>query len=82
MEEGDGIRREINISHPESDLYVQLAANKNIKRLSDELYIIGDNGYYIRVEHSDGTKPILRDVSDGKELIAPVKNKLIYSLIF
>lgn len=82
MEEGDGIRREISLLQPINELYVRIAANQNIQALSNELFVVGDKAYYIQIDSSGGLKPILRNASGGKELIIPIQDKLVYSVLF
>lgn len=81
-ENGQGIRREINIQQPVPNLYARLAESNSIQMLENGLYILEGKSYYVKVEDSGGAKPVIRDSNGRKELVVPVQNKIIYSILF
>jgi hypothetical protein len=82
-EKGHGFIREISIQNPQPSLYLKLAAAKNIEKVNDGLYLVDDKSYYLQVDKSSGSSPLLRDGSNGqKELLLPVKNKISYTILF
>lgn len=82
LEDGHGIRREITAENPSNDLYVRLAEGSTIEPMTQGMYLIDDKAYYLRVEDAGGAKPIIRDMAGRQELIMPVRQKLIYSILF
>lgn len=83
IEKGQGFIREISVQNPQPSLYFKLASAKNIEKVNDWLYMIDDKSYYLQIDKSSGSAPLLRDGSDGqKELLLPVKNKITYTILF
>lgn len=82
LENGQGIIRTINIQNPGENLYARLVQGEKIEMVSRGLYLIGDKAYYLRLENTGGSKPIVRNVSGKQELIVPVQDQLIYSILF
>ena len=41
-----------------------------------------DKSYYIKVENSESLHPTIREQNGRKELIAPIQDKLTYSILF
>jgi hypothetical protein len=82
LEDGQGIRREITVQNPTDNLFVRLFEGKSIETASDGLYIIDDKTYYVRLEEAGGAKPLVREAEGRKELIIPIQNKLVYSILF
>jgi hypothetical protein len=82
MDNNQGLRREITIDKPVVNLYVQLAEADKIETSADNLYLINDKSYYLRVEDSGGGKPIVRDANGRKQLLIPIQNKISYSILF
>lgn len=81
MENGKGLTRDIILEKGTSDLYFLLAQAENIEDLGKGMYLIGDKSYYIQL--ADGVaKPVIRSVDGQKQLVAPIGNKLSYSLLF
>lgn len=78
-EDGKMFKREISVKGSAANLYARLAVAKNITKLSDGLFVIGENSYYIKV--TEGT-PSIRESAGMKELIAPLGEKITYSIIF
>jgi hypothetical protein len=68
------------------DVFLRVAAGRNISQLDNGLYQVDDKSYYIRLdgEHTRGAR--LRTTSGGQELIVPVPQReeatLSYSLIW
>jgi hypothetical protein len=81
LENGQGLHREITLQGPASDLFVRIAAGKNIEAVSNGLYVLDDKTYYIRMD-DDNTKPLIRDAAGGKELIVSLQNKIGYAILF
>ena len=67
---------------PVQDLYAQLAKGKNIELLPGGLYVVDDKTYYIQIDQAGGAQPIVRTVSGQQELLLPVKEKIIYTILF
>ena len=82
LDNAHGIQRKIVVSNPATDLYARLAKSGNIEKLSDTLYVIGDKDYYLRINESKGNQPLLRKIDGQQELLVPVQNELIYSILF
>lgn len=77
-----GIRREISLQNPATNLYLRLAEGNTIETVSDGLYLINDKSYYLRIDDAGGGKPVIRNSNGRKELIAPIQNKVTYSILF
>lgn len=82
MDGNQGIHREIIVQNPAANLYLRLAKASSIEMVSEGLYLINDKTYYLRVDDAASAKPLIRDVTGGKELIIPVQNKVSYSILF
>jgi hypothetical protein len=82
IEGNQGVHREITIQNPASNLYLRLAKASSIEMVSEGLYLINDKTYYLRIDDAATAKPLIRDVTGGKELIIPVQNKVSYSILF
>jgi hypothetical protein len=78
-EDGKMFKREIMVKGSSVNLYARLAVAQNITKLSDGMYIIGENSYYIKV--IEGT-PSIRESAGMKELVLPVGEKITYSIIW
>lgn len=82
MENGQGISRTITVENAPQNFYVRLAAAKSIEQKSENLYLIDDQSYYLRLDDSGKMKPVIRDVNGQKEIIIPIQNKITYSILF
>lgn len=82
LEKGEGLKREIAVEQAIPDLYARLAVGKSISAVSNDLYLVDDKAYYIRVEDAGNAKPIIRDSEGRKELVVPVQTKISYSILF
>jgi hypothetical protein len=79
----DGIKRELTVKDPREKLYCRVAAEGAISPAGKNLFVIGDRGYYIKLD--DRYKPVIRRVSNGMELLVPIDKSnptLTYSIIF
>lgn len=79
-ENNSGFIREIQVTNAPPDLYVRLANNDKIEKAGEGIYLIGNHEYFIQVDESAGV--ILRNSGNKKELIVPIKTKIVYSLLF
>jgi hypothetical protein len=77
-----GIRREITLQNPVADLYLRLAEADKIEQVSPSLYLLNDKSYYLRIDDAGTAKPLIRDVHGRKEMIVPIRQKVIYSILF
>ena len=82
LENRQGISREISVLNPPDDLYVRLAANKNIEDLGNGLYLMDDKSYYLKIDDMSEAKAMIRDAAESKELLIPIKNKIKYTILF
>ncbi|MFP5081727.1 DUF1080 domain-containing protein [Pedobacter sp. JCM 36344] len=80
MPEGKGIRRELSLESPVKGTFVRLATGRKIEVIKSGMYCIDDN-YYISLDGTGGEKPVVRNSGGFQELIIPIKQKLIYSII-
>ncbi|MEO6455623.1 MAG: family 16 glycoside hydrolase [Ginsengibacter sp.] len=78
----EGIRREISLETPVANLYVRLGEANNIETISDGLYLLNDKSYYLRIDDAGNAKPVIRDADGHKEIVIPIRNKIIYSILF
>ncbi len=82
LENGEGLRREINLKNAGANSYARLAEGKNIELVSDGFYLVDDKSYYLRIDDTGSAAPFIRDINGRKELLVPVQSKLIYSVLF
>jgi hypothetical protein len=82
LENNAGISREIAIEKPIKDLYARLAVANKIEDIGNGLYLLDDKSYYLRIDEAAGVTPVIRDASNKKELIIPVRSKIKYSIFF
>ena len=82
LEKGQGISRQISLSDTSAGLYIRLADAATIVEVSEGLYLIDDQSYYLRLDDAAGAKPVIRDQNGRKELIIPVIKSLSYSILF
>ena len=78
-EDGKMFKREISVKGSALNIYARLAVAQNITKLSDGIFIIGENSYYIKV--IEGT-PSIRESAGMKELVLPLGKKITYSIIW
>ena len=77
-----GIQREITLQNPVANLYMRLAQADTIELVSDGLYLVGDKSYYLRLSDPAKAKPVIRTANGHRELLVPIQDKLIYSILF
>jgi hypothetical protein len=82
MDKSQGLHREISIDAPVTNMYMRLAVADKIETAEDNLYLVGDKSYYLRIDDAGTNKAIIRDINGRKELLIPVQNKLSYSILF
>jgi hypothetical protein len=82
MANGQGIHREVTVQNPAAaNLFMRLASGNKIETFKNGLYIVDDK-YYIRLDDIGDAKPVVRSSGGMQELIAPIQQKLTYSIIF
>ncbi len=82
LEKGQGINRRISLSDTSVGLYFRLAEAANITKVSEGLYLIDDQSYFLRLDEADGAKALIRDQNGRKELIIAAVKNLSYSILF
>ncbi len=82
LEKGQGINRKIDLSDSPAGLYFRLAEAENITHVSQDLYLIDDQSYFLRLDETGGSKALIRDQNGRKELIIPAVKSLSYSILF
>ena len=82
LDNGQGIRRILEVAQPGDKLYIKLAEGNSIKALSDGLYVIDDKAYYLQIDNAANAKPLIRDGNGKKQLIVPLQSQLSYSILF
>ena len=82
IEKGQGITRQITLSDSPAGLYFRLAEAANITEVSEGLYLVDDQSYFLRLEETGGSKALIRDQNGRKELIFPAVKSLSYSILF
>ena len=61
---------------------MQLAVADKIEEISTGLYLIGDHAYYLKIDNAGTAKAIVREQKGQKELLLPIQDQLIYSILF
>ncbi|MDQ6814720.1 MAG: DUF1080 domain-containing protein, partial [Bacteroidota bacterium] len=79
---GKGISREISLQNPATNLFLKLAEADKIETVSENLYLVNDKSYYVRLEDVGSSKPVIRNSNGHKELVIPIQNKISYSILF
>lgn len=82
LEKGQGISRQISLSDNPAGIYFRLAEAANITEVSQGLYLVDDQSYFLRLDESSGSKAQIRDQNGRKELIIPAVKSLSYSILF
>lgn len=80
-ENGEALKRTINISNNPGNLYVNIAEGKIIENISKGWYLVDDNSYYLRIDNSEAV-PVIKQVNGRSVLIAPVQNTISYSILY
>lgn len=81
LPEGKGVQREVTVTSAPGDLYARLASGTRISPMENGMYLVDDQ-QYVRLDDLGGAKPTVRDSGGRQELIVPVKNKVVYSILF
>lgn len=82
LENGKGIQRQISVDQPAANLYARLADGNEIEEVSKGTYLVDGKAYYIRLDEAGGAKPLVRNIGGRQELIVPVRNRLVYSILY
>lgn len=83
IDNGQGLHRELTVQSPSGgELYARLAEGATIEETSSGMYVVDGKSYYLRLDDSKATKPIVRDTNGRKELVVAVKGKVGYSILF
>lgn len=81
-EQGKGLRREISAQQPAESLYVRLAEGSSIKEMEDGMYAIDGKSYYLQLENPAMAKASIKEVDGKQQLVAPLQDKVAYSILF
>jgi hypothetical protein len=81
-EDGKGLERTITAEKPGSNVDYSLATGKEIRMISDGLYLVKDSGYYIQFDPKSSSKPRITKNPDGQQLLVSLNNPIQYSLLF
>lgn len=82
LENGQGIKRQIKIQDGQANTYFLLAKGDSIEELNAGAYLIDDKVYYLKLEEGTNSKALIRKGAEQQELIIPVKDVLVYTLLF
>lgn len=82
LADGKGIRREVRVQNPSDGLMLRLAEGATIEYLDKGRYLVDGKSYYLQMEETSGAKPLLRRVGERQELVVPVRDRLVYSILF
>ncbi|WP_114783016.1 family 16 glycoside hydrolase [Botryobacter ruber] len=82
IDNGKGLQRELNIQQPGAGLYARLVEGSRIEEAGKGMYLIDDKAYYVRLDDAGGAKPVIRNIGGRQELVIPVREKLVYSILF
>ena len=81
IDNGHGLQREITADNAPLNMYLLLARAATIEDMGDGMYLIDNKSYFLRLEGTN-VNATIRDINGIKELIAPIQNKLVYTIIF
>jgi hypothetical protein len=80
---GQGISREISIQNSPGSTYAKLAEGKSIEAIGNNLFLVDDKSYYLRIDNAGTEKPLIRNGENGRvELIIPLKDRVAYSILY
>lgn len=79
-EGGKSLTRVLSVKTPINGLLYRVASGKTIETISDDTYLIDDKKYFIKM--ANGVKPTIQKVGDSNVLIAPLSDKLQYSILW
>ena len=80
VEGGQGISRSISLANPVDNIYALIADGSSIEEVSKGLYMVDGQSFYLKFDDVKD-KPVIRDANGKKQLIAPVRGKLNYSIL-
>lgn len=82
LDNGQGLSREITLGTPVDNLYALVVKGaSDIQEVSKGTYLVDGQTFYIKFDDTKD-KPVIRDVDGKKDLVALVRGKLNYSIIF
>ena len=79
VEEGKILKRDVAVTGAVKNLYTRLASADTISKNADGSFNVGDGSYLIKV---DSGSAAIRTVGGKQELIAPLSDKISYSIIW
>ncbi|WP_229969495.1 3-keto-disaccharide hydrolase [Pontibacter harenae] len=82
IENGQGLRRELTVQNPAANLYARLVEGDKIEDAGKGMYVVDGKAYYVRLDDAAGAKPVVRTSAGRQELLVPVREKLVYSILF
>ncbi|WP_207435775.1 family 16 glycoside hydrolase [Sabulibacter ruber] len=82
LENGKVLQREITVQNPAQNVYARLVEGAKIEDAGKGMYLVDDKAYYVRLDDAANAKPVVRSVNGRQELIVPVREKLVYSILF
>src|SRR5690606_5440087 len=82
LDNGHGLKRTIQIQNNPGKLYFLLGQGKNIAEMSDGRYVIDDKTYFVELADGASSNAMVRKGIDQQELIIPVTESLVYTLLF
>lgn len=82
LENGQGIQRHIEVENGKEGNYFLLAQGEKIEKVNDAFYVVNDKEYYLQLGEGTTSKAIIRNGAGKQELIIPVTDSLVYSLLF
>jgi hypothetical protein len=81
-QQGKELRREISAQQPAQNLYVRLAEGSEITEMENGMYAIDDKAYYLQLENPGFMQASVQENDGMKQLVAPLQNKVVYSILF
>jgi hypothetical protein len=81
LNSNQGISRTLTVENAREEVYIRLVNATTIDRVNDELFLIDDKSYYLKLQ-TPGVKPIIRQNGGKTEMLIPAQNKFTYSIIF
>jgi hypothetical protein len=87
LEGARGLKRTFSISNAPAPgvLLLRLAEGTNIMEVSDNVFAVDDQHYYVQITSSGTNKPFLRSIGNKKELVVAVSgnsSQITYSLLW
>ena len=81
LSNGQGISRSLTVNGSLQDTYLRLAEGSKINEVTDGLYAVDDNAYYLKVEGGNA-KPFVRNSNGRQELVVPAAGQFKYTILF